>query len=125
MEPRAKIIHNVNLALAPFVSSACNIFTINTPDFQYSPIWLLTLDVNSSPLFQGLTKRRRKILTEAGLLFDSEKEKARLEVERRQREEEEARERERRQKELQGNPLFKSTLSVCQEVSEEYYIRKL
>ena len=86
---------------------------------------MLTLDVNWSPLFQGLTKRRRKILTEAGLLFDSEKEKARLEVERRQREEEEARERERRQKELQGNPLFKSTLSVCQEVSEKYYIRKL
>ena len=82
---------------------------------------MLTLDVNSSPLFQGLTKRRRKILTEAGLLFDSEKEKARLEVERRQREEEEARERERRQ----GNPLFKSPLSVCEEVSEEYYSRKL
>ncbi|CAI8033095.1 hypothetical protein GBAR_LOCUS18671 [Geodia barretti] len=69
--------------------------------------------------FQGVTKRRRKILTEAGLLFDSEKEKARLEVERRQREEEEARERERRQKELQGNPLFKSTLSVCQEEREQ------
>lgn len=63
---------------------------------------------------QGLTKRRRKILTEAGLLFDHEKEKARLEEEKRQREEEE---RERREKELADNPLFKSPLTTCEQVN--------
>ena len=66
---------------------------------------------------QGLTKRRRKILTEAGLLFDHKKEKARLEEEKRQREEEAERERERREKELADNPLFKSPLTACEQVN--------
>ena len=57
------------------------------------------------------------MLTEAGLLFDHEKERVRLAEEKRQREEEEKRQREQREKETAANPLFRTQLTLCEEVS--------
>lgn len=65
---------------------------------------------------QGLTKRRQKILTQAGLLFDHEKEKVRLAEEKRKREEEERRALKEKEKDLLTNPLFKSPLAICEQV---------
>lgn len=74
------------------------------------------------PDLQGLTKRRRKILIQAGLIFDTEKEKKRLEEEKRKKEREE-REKQREVQEqatVMADSRFQSPLASCVLVSNPH-----